>query len=80
MGTDSTVLTVHVVLASVAEVLVRVPADQRVLGVVVHGDARPVLQVAQTCRRITWMNGWTADVVHAASAIDLVTFDFFWPV
>lgn len=41
------VLTVRGILAALAEALVRVPPDQRVLGVVVHGDARPVLQVAQ---------------------------------
>lgn len=42
-----TVLAVHGVLTALVEALVRVPADQVVLGVVVHRNARPVLQVAQ---------------------------------
>lgn len=43
-----TVLVIHSVLTAMGEVLVRVPSDQRVLGVVVHRDAWPILQVAQT--------------------------------
>lgn len=41
-------LAVHGVLTTLAEALVRVPADQMVPGVVVHRNARPVLQVVQT--------------------------------
>jgi len=43
-----TVLAICCVFAGLVESLIAVPADQRVEGTVVHGNARPVLQVAQT--------------------------------
>lgn len=45
-----TVLSIGRVVAALAEALVRVPADQVVRRVVVHRNARPVLQVVQAWR------------------------------
>lgn len=42
-----TMLSIGRVVAALAEALVRVPADQVVCRVVVHRNARPVLQVVQ---------------------------------
>lgn len=42
-----TVLAIHAVLAALVETVVRVPANQVVLGVVVHRHTGPILQMAK---------------------------------